>query len=431
MAAVVAGLVVVGLAVVQGGRVSRQVPGPVGLVPDLTEPRTELWDVQADMLAGQIGDVVVVGNGAQTMGLDADTGEQRWSSFKLGSCWLTDGSHPSGLGYGQQATPVTESRFMVCSDPSGGLVSVDPESGAVTATLVRTDDTAMLISVDDLLLELDLQQPRSVTAVSMTDGASLWSHEINAPVYRWYVAGDWLVLPGPDGVVALDLHTGEQDTGEGPWVTDSAPIYGGGQVRTQIETDGTLHTVGLTSAGTQVWSAEGQLLTPEAGNPTTADTAWVSTPSGALAALSTETGQQRWQRPADSFGAAAVDGVLVLQAPTPEGGVVLVAVDAATGEQLWSAPLGAWLWAPSVLCDGTHVGTVEPGNGEQTLTVRDLHTGEVVTSWSLPGSGSSLALPLPGGRIAQVTGVPDHDPSLDPPPGSFPDVAPHVIVLGR
>ncbi len=426
------GVVVVALAVggVQWGRaVARQGPAPSGLVPDLTEARHELWRVKADWLAGQIGTVVVAGFDTTTVGLDADTGVQRWSSEQFGWCWLTDGTHVTGQNYSSQASLVEDPRLVVCSDTSGGLVSVDPVDGTVMARLTQTDDTAMLVTVDDLLLEIDLRLPRAVTAVSITDGAKLWTRELKDPAYAWFVAGDSLVLPGPSGVVALDLHSGADAKGAAPWVVASVPLDGGGQVRAQVEADGTVRTVALGEAGNQLWATGGRLITPDLGVPVTSDTAVVLTSAGSLLALDTRTGQQAWQQAAGSHPALAMDGVLALQANTADGNVQLVAMDIATGEQLWSAPLGAWLWAPSVLCDGTHVGVVEGADANQTLVVRDLRSGKVVASWPLPGSGSSMALPLPGGRVAQVTGVPSQH-GVGRPADTVPGVVPEVIVLG-
>ncbi len=121
--------------------------------------------------------------------------------------------------------------------------------------------------------------------------------------------------------------------------------------------------------------------------------------TNAIDAIDATTGTTLW-----SHGGFRPD-VLVdqhLVATTNTGGKLLV-LDAATGEQIWTAQLHLPNYGLAPITDGVNVLTLEDAAGQPNLVARDLATGSVVWAepWD-PGDGALLHA-LPTGDVLAST----------------------------
>ncbi|MCV2393891.1 PQQ-binding-like beta-propeller repeat protein [Actinotalea sp. M2MS4P-6] len=408
----------------RGGQAAAQ---PVGLVTDLTQPRHELWRTEAASVIGIVGDVLVADRlDGTTVGLDLATGEQLWQVGSDHVCWVTDGSLPSQAFSVHPTAGLGADRSLVCQvgeEDGRALVTLDAADGSEVARLdAASSQTSVLVTVGDVLLDLDMGVTRTVTAVS-TRGGELWSRTLDAPVYTQVLAGDRLVLPGPGGVVVLDLRTGEVSDDPGPWALRTVTLEDGGVLRTQVDDDGTIRTVVL-DGDRQRWAIDGSYLAPALGVPVTGDVVLVQETSGVVVPVDVRTGEQAWSGDQLSFPLLGLDDTLVVGGLEPDGTSRLDVLDASTGATLWSVPGGAATSGSSPLCDGRSLGVAEQVNGEEELAVRDLRTGELVTSWPLPGAWPSAVVALDDGLIAQVPDVSAQPATSDA------GVTPEVVILG-
>lgn len=396
-----------GATVTHGVGTAGRVPVVVGLVPDLTHAREELWRADAAWVYGVVDDVVIVSRDGEVAGLDWDTGEQVWASDAW-SCWVADPETPEP-GHPRTSARITGPAWVVCSswtEEARTIRVLDPSDGSQVAQVSASAAQTAVVLVDEVLVVLDLSADATVTAVSTSTGDQAWSRELDGPLYEWWVAADLLVLvtAGSDGgTLALDLATGEPDPTPGPWVLGTEPLADGGELQNRVAADGTAEAVALDGDGALRWAFPGHIRRPPAGSVVSGGVVSALAYDGALVVLDIEFGDQAWSTGDLGYPLVSHAGVLAGLAFGADGQLALDAVDAATGDVAWTAPLATLLPSPVVLTDGEHVALAE--GDPVRLVVRDLHSGEVAGSWALPGQGPSAVLALPDGRLAQVAGL--------------------------
>jgi len=227
----------------------------------------------------------------------------------------------------------------------------------------------------------------SVSGISAYDantGAVVW-HALDQYVRASQtLKGNVLYVASFDGTLtALDAETGTRmwSTEPGCCVFDRAPVVDGDRIF-QMRTNGTL-TAYDAHNGTQLWSKSESSIGTQAA-------------SGGLlffnhypnvVALDQATGEEVWTAPvltAGTYGAPAVANGLVFVRQSQ-----LIALDAATGAVVWSAPAGS-LWGPTVAN-----GVVYASGLSGEWDAFDERDGSLLWSVTVPGCGGSCTNTVP------------------------------------
>lgn len=383
---------------------------------DLRVERAAQWSVEGS-LVGVAGDVVLVAGSDDTLAayrwMD---GRWLWGARGVADCTVVGLDDERGT-----AAPVTRDRPVersraVCSvvapddahtsgvavlDPADGrwLLAQEP-AGAATSWAV---DQGRIFTVRG---EGPDGSPGQVAAASLDTGTTAWRSALTAPLNGWYLTDGWLVLQGVRR--ALDLATGRAGD----------PTVWGGEVRHALG-GGTTAVAGwdpsgafvtttvLDADGRDVWRRHAYYAAPAL--TLDASVLPVITLAGTLAGLDAATGEQLWSGALPGPLVAAVDGVLVCAESVKArvGGATgpvtdWVGVDLRTGTTLWqfraADPTGAG--EPALVTDGERFAVGAPAGW---VEVRDLRSGAVVARWDTGVGEPSTVVPLPQGRVAEVT----------------------------
>lgn len=383
---------------------------------DLRVERSARWSVPGG-LVGVTGDVVLVSAGWDTLAAYrwAD-GLRLWDAHGVRDCAIVGLDDEGGTAALVTRERPLESSRVVCAVPApfdahvNGVAVLDPADGgrlldeepAGAATSWAVDGGRILTVRGD-----GPDGSRGlVTAASLETGATVWQVPLTAPLNGWYLTDDWLVLQGERR--ALSLATG----------VPGEPTVWGGEVRHALgggatavagwDPGGSLVTTTVVdAAGHVVWRRQAYYAAPTL--TLDASVLPVITLAGTLAGLDAATGEQLWSGALPGPLVAAVDGVLVCgeavaaDAAGAAGPVTdWVGVDLRTGATLWELratdPSGTG--EPALVTDGERFAVGAPEGG---VEVRDLRSGEVVGHWDTGVGEPSTLVPLPEGRVAEVT----------------------------
>lgn len=265
--------------------------------------------------------------------------------------------------------------------------------------LIPPQDRHVYVDEDLVLIPSGFATPGQVSAHGIADGVLRWTYRTGDTAFVQAVqAGIAIVSPNRGQVMAIDVATGQEtwrlplDGDESPGkatiqgdivylatsvtfegATDPVTVYAidrdGGEVRwrTTLDTSSVLQWSAPVVAESLVFVLE----TPSGQDGTT---------PGRAVALDAATGRVRWSADLGSTDpglhhqpALYADGVLL--APTGAGGVV--AIEVATGQELWTYQGDGSV--PALATGG--VGVVYIGVAGQ-VSARDLYTGD--TQWEVP-----------------------------------------------
>jgi outer membrane protein assembly factor BamB len=243
----------------------------------------------------------------------------------------------------------------------------------------------------------------NVTAVGTATGEVAWTVALGGDITSSpaIVDGSVYIRNGEDALFALDAATGEErwsfaTGGEGGYTLDTAPAVVDGVVyMTTIDSDRDESLFALNAeTGEELWSFEPEipgLFTPAV----VAGVVYAAGPAG-IHAVDAASGDLVWNAPVgDGFSALAVaEGAVVVHTRRD-----LVAVDRATGEQLWHYDTGGSWSAPTVVDGVVYVGS----NGVAVrlgLHAVDLATGQRL--WQIQPLGSTNTSPVVTGGVVYV-----------------------------
>lgn len=404
VAAALAVVLVVATGVVGADAARRSGRGGVqGFASDLAVPRHELWHQEFVVAIAVTEDLVLVqtpgGDGVRA--LRAADGGTAWS-VKGGSCSVVALDSDIGWIVGSGATRLSDPRDLrvTCvqyGTPDEGTVLYDM-TGAVLARLDATD----VMPVGSRLVEVRPDEGAvagaTVRAWSASDGVPLWDRHYGGveATLGWGTTGDELTLPTGTGSVMIDLATGETRAApsDAPEVTVHVAVPEGTLTST-IGRQG----FGITLVGTDGvtrWSRTDAAYLPTETSAPGADAILLAADAdGAIVALDAATGDELWRASGLALQVLVhVPGIAVVAG---DPGAVL---DDRTGDVLWTVPSGEQVTATS---DRELVLLQSPATHE--LVVRDLRTGREAQRYQGPelpnlnpseyGYGGSLAGAVP------------------------------------
>lgn len=255
-------------------------------------------------------------------------------------------------------------------DSGDRLWAIEPDDSVSTSPVVACG--TLYVSTTEETLALDIE-----------DGTELWQADAGAhfgaatsPV----VHDDTVYVVG-QGVTALDAETGEKrwyrptEFGDHGIAVDERVYVGTGS-------NGTGEVVAITRDGEYWWrSAEaGEVYTaPVAGD----GLVYAVSKTGTVTALTAAAGAVEWQASVEAGvhePPAVADGRVIVPAGN---GTQTIALDARTGDRLWTFETGVGQGAPVVI--GDHVLTSGANTGFYLL---DAETGDRVRHWPVDNAGS-------------------------------------------
>lgn len=324
------------------------------------------------------GDAVYLhGHPNRLVAFSRDTGEQRWIT-KLGARPDSD----TEISY-----PPAYSTPSVVGDTvyvGGGNVEFRANDGETT----HVGDHLYLYAIDRASGEIRWKVPTN-------------EYVHTAPV----VVGDTILFATRDGTVyAVDAHDGSDE-----W-TFSGVDQPGGPVPTPAVDDCTayLNIPGTGLFALDVRNGRLQWRAPEIRSSSSpavvGETVYAGSKDGKLLAIDSEEGSVRWTYRSNGATAtsspAVADGIVVVGDTSGESGVPtprIHAVDADTGEAIWTVETEEYVRATPSIADG--VAYVAAGDDMFGI---DLEGGEVL--WYQQSPGSVLApLSVAGGRVYAAT----------------------------
>jgi outer membrane protein assembly factor BamB len=240
------------------------------------------------------------------------------------------------------------------------------------------------------------------TGKARWDANTGYSHNWSSPA-----VANGVVYIGGSGIFALRASTGDvlwkTDTKADVWSTVVAEgvVYGLSRTGSLTSKGGRLYAVRV-SDGSILWMKKtgypGDSSTGQA--PTVADgIVFIGSATNDLYALDAATGETRWTLPmGEESGTtpAVVDGVAY--APSVHH---IRAIEATTGEVLWSASVEGGGSSPAVVHGVVFVG------GEEGLSALDATTGALL--WNAPLGSSSWSSPAVANGVVYVSGSPEPD----------------------
>lgn len=382
-AATLAVVLVVATGVVGADAARRAGRGGVpGFASDLAVPRHELWHQEFVVAVAVTEDLVLVqtpgGDGVRALRV-AD-GTTAWS-VKDGSCSVVALDSDIGWIIGSGATHLSDPRDLrvTCvqyGTPDEGTVLYDM-TGAVVARLDATD----VMQVGSRLVEVRSDEgaaPGATVRVwSAAYGVPLWDRHYDGvdATLGYGATGDELSLPAGSGSVMIDLATGETRAApsDAPQLTVHVALPEG----TLTSTVGR-QGFGITVVGTDGvtrWSRTDAAYLPVEVSAPGADAVLLAADAdGAIVALDAATGDELWRGPGQALQVLVhVPGIAVV------GGDPGAVLDDRTGDVLWAVPSGERVTATS---DRELVLLQSPATHE--LVVRDLRSGREVQRYPGP-----------------------------------------------
>jgi hypothetical protein len=401
-----------------------------------------LWEVDGQY-RGDLGELILVAGPRGLQGVDAVTGEVRWTR----SAGIAGGAEESCMPIGRAAAEMylafgwrgsvplpdpevlaDQPLLLACmtysmayaEDGAGvfGPVTISVIDGLSGATVNLYSDSGSLLNVEevgaDLVLTVAL--PDGHLRASRWDpvsGEQQWERTSQAPVFTpgsanassWGRDGDVMTVTGV-GSVGIDLETGEEvpadDTPSDTAWTDELPLPDG---RTATWT----YSATSISGSGAVVDEDGSVLYELPGPPWRPHPHDGSVPevlvvhdeaSASLFGLDAQTGEELWRGLLGSGQALVqVDGVgVVLQSPG------LQAFDVRDGSLLWSAEADTSVFI-SGLTDGDVVLALrrdtETG-GRHDLVALALEDGSLRWSTPMP-AGLSTVYTTPAGRLVAIS----------------------------
>ena len=274
------------------------------------------------------------------------------------------------------------------------------EDGTFTTTVAEGTYQLWVTAGGHLPTELEVTVAGTTTltvTLEPADSHSGWAHYQNNPA-RTGVSRDHL---------APETLRTDWTTTAGGGVSFASPVIADGRVFLPVET-GHLVALDLTT-GAELWRFQGSQAMR--GAPAVAgDKVYVGGGvDGGIYALDVATGQPHWTVPTPGqrtiyTNPVAVDGVIYANTGfTADGDDSLYAIDADTGAVLWSVDLGPRVFAGPAVADGL---VVISSAGQRRLIALDAATGDEV--WSLTRqqdefiAGASVA----DGTVYTTTSVP-------------------------
>ena len=382
--AVVAAVACIGVVVQQGTFAAQEatLAGLPGLSVPLDRPLHEAWRFGGAFPLGWVdGDLVVSGatgaNGSSVSGLtriDTATGAVRWSVPTMG--WCTTLGTAVASAQAAATLPQLDDANLVCplGTEAGDGLSVDP-STTLAAIDLADGAAGPGPNLAGVLLAVDAVDGDVVSATTTQDGRLLavrWSPDTGRTIWRYasaegvldYTGGyglSWgtgtLDVAVDDQVLSLDLATGrEVEAGADP----ATPV---GETPPEIELSLADGSVVRGGGGTSVFrrtSADGAALPAWPGRPlavgvddgSLAGIAFAGTEDTRVGAVDVGSGKTRWYASGVSVVAVMQGRVIVL------GQDSLSALDGASGETLWRAPVLGGGYGGVAVTDGRSAGYV-------------------------------------------------------------------------
>lgn len=194
-------------------------------------------------------------------------------------------------------------------------------------------------------------------------GGSVWSYDADR-IFDTVLHGTTLLFHGYEGIVALDLRTGDEvwslPFSDYCWrfETDDRSLYVGTNSSVSREQN-TLRSIDI-GTGRERWVTESQgwILNSVGMNE---DTAYVGGEEGSIVAFSKRTGRERWQSTVDGEVWRVQVGHGIAFAESRAEGKAGYAFDAGSGELLWSIDSDRTNnWNQSIELVGDHVVETQP-----------------------------------------------------------------------
>lgn len=320
-------------------------------------------------------------------------------------------------------------------DPgTGSIVWTSGTQGPVKSSPVYQDGRVYIGSDDDHVYAFDAR-----------NGDRLWRTPLQGNVTAAPVLTHDLLLIGSEGghLFALD-----QTTGAIAWEQPAiGAIASGATVAGDLAyvgtLDGRIHAIDV-QTGLIVWSYTSLIDDPGAivfggdavySTPAVVDgTVYVQTFQSWVYALDAATGakQWSWQTEGSAYPASptVTEGTVFIGSIDDDN---LTALDADTGEVLWQAGMGSFMWGSATVGGG--VAYVSPASPD--LLAIDTATGAIIDTHETDGSVFEIPILIGGTLVAvtdgvvhgfQVSGTGDQVPGGDPT--ETPDRTPAVHTLG-
>lgn len=378
-----------------------------GVAGDLSKPLDVAWQASGTFAGvSEPSGTILLDTDHAFEALDPATGQVRWSVAE-------DADH--------SCSPATVTASGTAADGPDGVLCVSPADETMQVRDVATGDVVATVTsdwrewhaalVDGALVVVGVDQEGHAVARS-TDPATGDVH--------WTYRGETTIPPGGDGF-GMDVGPGMVGLAAGAWSVNLDPATGelladgavvqqrrvelpGGLTAIQLGATGrvpeSLRVRVLASDGTELLTMPGMLEQPSVDDGSVPGLVFVvNLETNAIDAIDATTGTTLW-----SHGGfrpdVLVDGYLVATSNT--GGKLRV-VDAATGEQVWTAQLHLPNYGLAPLTDGLNVLTLEDAAGEPNLVARDLATGSVVWAEPWDPGGGALLHALPAGDVLATT----------------------------
>ncbi|MCB2175569.1 MAG: PQQ-binding-like beta-propeller repeat protein [Actinomycetales bacterium] len=415
VAATLAVVLVVATGVIGADAARRSGRGGVpGFASDLAVPRHEFWHQDFVVAVAVTEDLVLVqtpgGDGIRAVRV-AD-GTTAWA-VESGNCSVVplDGGIGWLAGVGAMHVSDPKDLRVGCTQygpQDQGSVLYDM-TGATVARIDSTDVQQMGSRLVEVRPDEGAVAGVTVRVWSAADGAPLWDRHYDGvdATAGVMVAGDALTFPAGEGFVSIDLATGESHAAasEDPQLTvDVGVPYG-----TVTSTAGPqgFHVTLVGTDGATRWSRNDAAYLPtETSAPGAEAVLLAAGTDGAIIALDAATGDELWSAPGLALQVLVhVPGIAVVAG---EPGTVR---DDRTGDVLWTVPSGEQLTATS---DRELVLLRSAETNE--FVVRDLRTGHEVQRYPGPdlpnvnpaelGYGGVLQGVTPSGGDMLVVGSP-------------------------
>lgn len=356
--------------------------GLPGFASDLEVPRHELWHQDNVVAVAVTADLVLVqtpgGDGIRAVRV-AD-GTTAWD-VKSGYCSVVplDGTARWLAGAGGMRAEDPQNLRVGCAvygSPDQGALLVDM-TGETVARLDATDIQQVGSRLVEVRPDEGASSGTTIRAWAAANGAPLWERHYDGvdATLGYAVSDTQLTLPAGDSFVSIDVDTGEphpQTSGMAD-VTVVAQVPGGTLTSTFGQRGLDLSLVG--ADGRTRWTHAGAAyFATGLSAPGADDVLLAANADGAILALDAATGDQLWTSPGQALQVLVhLTGIAVV------GGAPGVVLDDRTGEVLWTVPAGEQVTGTS---DRELVLLRSPETDE--LVVRDLRTGREVLRYPAP-----------------------------------------------